>query len=147
MLLNSEKPSVDKSAWYESDSSIARGDVTGFIRTFWGDTFVDGPCVVCRGDSDLTQCGWAVVCMFDLLYRDQRNAEENLDETGPRCAAATAETSITLAPPYFMRFIYKDVAVSYWTRSMLNESITTVAEYGSKRSGLLSLTKTGRKVQ
>ena len=59
-LLNSEKPTVDwkrapnKFSWYESDAAIECGDRVGFRKTFMGDTFVDGSCVACTENDDLT---------------------------------------------------------------------------------------------
>ena len=90
-LLNSERPSVDwKPApyvthWYESDTTTRWGDQTGRRKTFCGDTFVDGSCIPCRENDDLTQCGWSVVTMLSGPSDSRRNRAENPDANEPRC--------------------------------------------------------------
>ena len=90
-LLNSERPTVDwkpvlnRSAWYESDNAIHRGDIHGTRKTFTGDTFVDGSCVACKENDELTQCGWAVVSMRDNIDNEAADLAEQPDPDGPRC--------------------------------------------------------------
>ena len=94
IMLNSERPKREawnhvypqnREAWYESDREILRGDAMGNSRSFRGVTFVDGSCAACNEDSELIQCGWAVVCIEDLLHSSQNNDEDNPDDDLPRC--------------------------------------------------------------
>ena len=64
-------------------------------KVFRGDTFVDGSCVMCKEEGELTRCGWAAVCIEDLFRSTQNNEEENPDDNLLRCVCTHSSNPIT----------------------------------------------------